>query len=55
MLSVVIVFIGLLVIFNSLAGWIFTYTIKTFPEPVPDRAAVRQPPTCRRTSSARSA
>jgi branched-chain amino acid transport system permease protein len=32
-LSVVIVFIGLLVIFNSLAGWIFTYTIKTFPSP----------------------
>ena len=32
-LSVVIVFIGLLVIFNSVAGWIFTYTIKTFPSP----------------------
>jgi len=32
-LSVIIVFIGLLVIFNSLAGWIFTYTIKTFPTP----------------------
>jgi branched-chain amino acid transport system permease protein len=34
-LSVVIVFIGLLVIFNSLAGWIFTYTIKPFPSPFP--------------------
>src|SRR5947207_7749365 len=29
-LSLVAVFIGLLVIFNSLAGWIFTYAIKTF-------------------------
>ena len=36
-LSVVIVFIGLLVIFNSVAGWIFTYTIKTFPSPFPTR------------------
>ncbi len=34
-LSVVIVFIGLLVIFNSVAGWVFTYTIKTFPSPFP--------------------
>ena len=34
-LAVVIVFIGLLVIFNSLAGWIFTYTIKPFPSPFP--------------------
>jgi branched-chain amino acid transport system permease protein len=34
-LAVVIVFIGLLVIFNSVAGWIFTYTIKTFPSPFP--------------------
>ena len=34
-LAVVIVFIGLLVIFNSLAGWIFTYTIKVFPSPFP--------------------
>lgn len=32
-LSVVIVFIALLVILNSLAGWIFTYTIKPFPSP----------------------
>ena len=34
-LSVVTVFIGLLVIFNSVAGWIFTYTIKSFPSPFP--------------------
>ena len=37
-LSVVVVFIGLLVIFNSLAGWIYTYTIKTFPSPFPSEA-----------------
>lgn len=34
-LAVVVVFIGLLVIFYSLAGWIYTYTIKTFPSPFP--------------------
>jgi branched-chain amino acid transport system permease protein len=32
---VVVVFIGLLVILNSIAGWIFTYTIKSFPSPFP--------------------
>lgn len=32
-LTNVIVFIGLLVIFNSLAGWIFEHTIKSFPSP----------------------
>jgi branched-chain amino acid transport system permease protein len=36
-LSVVIVFIGLLVIVNSLAGWIFSYTIKPFPSPFPEQ------------------
>src|SRR5579885_3394024 len=36
-LSVVVVFIGLLVILNSIAGWIFTYTIKTFPSPFPEK------------------
>lgn len=36
-LAMVIVFIGLLVIFNSVAGWIFTYTIKTFPSPFPKK------------------
>src|SRR3954463_13133834 len=35
-LSVVIVFIGLLVIMNSVAGWIFSYVIKTFPSPFPE-------------------
>ncbi len=34
-LAIVIVFIGLLVIVNSLAGWIFSYTIKPFPSPFP--------------------
>ena len=36
-LSTVIVFIGLLVILNSVAGWIFTYTIKPFPSPFPEK------------------
>lgn len=39
-LSIVIVFIGLLVIFNSLAGWIFSYVIKEFPSPFPSRGIV---------------
>ena len=34
-LQFVIVFIGLIVIFNSVAGWLFTYTIKVFPSPFP--------------------
>jgi branched-chain amino acid transport system permease protein len=34
-LSVVVVFIALLVILNSVTGWIYTYTIKTFPSPFP--------------------
>jgi branched-chain amino acid transport system permease protein len=34
-LSVVIVFIGLLVILNSTAGWIYSYVIKSFPSPFP--------------------
>jgi branched-chain amino acid transport system permease protein len=34
-LVIVIVFIALLVIFNSIAGWIFSYTIKPFPSPFP--------------------
>jgi branched-chain amino acid transport system permease protein len=37
-LSVVVVFIGLLVILNSLAGWIFSYMIKSFPSPFPNDA-----------------
>src|SRR6476620_12622133 len=36
-LSIVTVFIALLVIFNSVAGGIFTYTIKTFPSPFPEQ------------------
>jgi branched-chain amino acid transport system permease protein len=36
-LSVVTVFIALLVIFNSVAGWIFTYTIRAFPSPFPEQ------------------
>jgi len=32
-LSVVVVFVGLLTIFNSLAGWLFGYSIKSFPSP----------------------
>jgi branched-chain amino acid transport system permease protein len=35
-LSMVVVFIALLVIFNSVAGWIFSYTVKPFPSPFPD-------------------
>jgi branched-chain amino acid transport system permease protein len=32
-LAVVVVFIALLVILNSVTGWIYTYTLKTFPSP----------------------
>jgi branched-chain amino acid transport system permease protein len=35
--AAVVVCIGLLLIFNSLAGWIFTYTVQDFPSPFPDR------------------
>ncbi len=38
-LTVVVVFLGLLFILNSMTGWIFTYTIKSFPSPFP-----KQPP-----------
>ncbi len=37
-LTVVIVFVGLLVILNSLAGAIYDYTIKPFPSPFPANA-----------------
>jgi branched-chain amino acid transport system permease protein len=37
-LTVVSVFIGLLIAVNSIAGWIFTYTIKSFPSPFPTDA-----------------
>jgi branched-chain amino acid transport system permease protein len=36
-LNQVIVFIGLLLIFNALAGWLFGYTIKPFPSPFPEQ------------------
>ena len=36
-LTTVIVFIGLLLIFSSVAGWLFSYTIKSFDSPFPDR------------------
>jgi len=34
-LAVVVVFIALLLILNSVAGWIYTYTIRSFPSPFP--------------------
>lgn len=34
-LSLIVIFIGLFVILNSLAGWIFTYEVKSFPSPFP--------------------
>jgi branched-chain amino acid transport system permease protein len=34
-LAVVVVFIALLVILNSVTGWIFSYTIQSFPSPFP--------------------
>ena len=37
-LAVVVVFIGLLVIFNSMAGWLFGYSTKQFPSPFPTDA-----------------
>jgi branched-chain amino acid transport system permease protein len=36
-LSVVITFIGLMVALNSLAGWAFGFSIRTFPSPFPSR------------------
>ncbi|HEX2651196.1 MAG TPA: branched-chain amino acid ABC transporter permease [Burkholderiales bacterium] len=39
-LAVVVVFIALLVILNSVTGWIYTYTIKTFPSPFPSEIGV---------------
>lgn len=42
-LTVVVVFIGMLVIFNSLAGWIFGHMLKTFPSPFPDASSWANP------------
>ena len=36
-LAAVVVTIALLLIFNSVAGWIYTYTLQDFPSPFPDR------------------
>src|SRR5579863_6216329 len=36
-LAAVVVTIGLLLIFNALAGWIYSYTVQDFPSPFPDR------------------
>lgn len=36
-LSILIVFIALTLIFNSLAGWLFTYYAKVFPTPFSDK------------------
>jgi branched-chain amino acid transport system permease protein len=36
-LTIVIVCIGLLVIFNSVAGWIYSYIMKPFPSPFPEK------------------
>ena len=55
MLTIVIVCIGLLVILNSVAGWIYTYIQKPFPSPFPTKPTVRQHRTSARTTSARSA
>lgn len=37
-LSVIVVFIGLFVGINSLAGWIFGHQLEPFPSPFPDKA-----------------
>ena len=39
-LTNVIVFIGLLLIFNALSGWIFDHTLKSFPSPFPKDSAL---------------
>jgi branched-chain amino acid transport system permease protein len=36
-LAAVVVTIGLLLILNSVAGWIYSYTVQDFPSPFPDR------------------
>lgn len=35
-LPLVVLFIGMLLIFNSVAGWIWTYDVRPFPSPFPD-------------------
>lgn len=41
-LSVVVVFIALLLIHNSVAGWLWSYSIKTFPSPFPSTPVLDQ-------------
>lgn len=41
-LSVVVVFIALLLIHNSVAGWLWSYSIKTFPSPFPSTPVLGQ-------------
>ncbi len=41
MLTNVNVFIGLLLIFNALSGWIFDHTVKAFPSPFPQESSLR--------------
>lgn len=40
-LSVVVVFLGLLFLINSLAGWLFTYNVQAFPSPFPPGLGTR--------------
>lgn len=42
-LTVVVVFIGMLVIFNSMAGWIFGHLLKSFPSPFPEASSWQNP------------
>lgn len=42
-LTVVIVFIGMQFILNSVAGWIFGYTIQVFPSPFPEEPPFGNP------------
>ena len=40
-LAVVVVFLGMLFIINSLAGWLFTYNVQAFPSPFPTGLGTR--------------
>lgn len=42
-LTVVVVFVGLLFILNSIAGWIYGYDLKSFPSPFPANAWYASP------------
>jgi len=52
-LGVVTVFIALLVILNSVTGWIYTYTIKSFPSPFPKEMSLDVPDSMMRPVSMR--